>query len=97
MAYLRLPFCSPYKLVWPLLSPPNSPAEIIHQSYARYVWQMHGRAVLPRTLLYSFLWPLPFVYLCWKHTARLGSRVKTATGKGRLRQVWEQFSIAFRY
>lgn len=97
MAYLRLPFCSPYKLVWPLLAEPRTPAGIIHQSYARYVWQMHGSKVLPRTLLYGLLWPIPFVYLSWKHTSHLGGRVRAATGKSRLRQVVEQLSIALRY
>lgn len=97
MAYLRLPFCSPYKLVWPLLMAPKTPAEVIHRSYARYVWQMNARDVLARVLFYGIIWPLPFAYLSWKHTSRLGKRVKAATGKGHLRQMMEQFSIALRY
>jgi hypothetical protein len=97
MAYLRLPFCSPYKLVWPLLQVPTTPAGIIHRAYARYVWQMHGRQVLGRTLLYGLLWPIPFAYLSWKHTSKLGDRVRAATGKSKLRQMAEQFSIALRY
>lgn len=97
MAYLRLPFCSPYKLVWPLLKTPATPSAVIHNAYARYVWQMHGRKVLPRTLLYGLLWPIPFAYLSWKHTRKLGGRVQQAMGKGLLRQVAEQFAIAFKY
>ncbi|WP_374378247.1 sugar-transfer associated ATP-grasp domain-containing protein [Dongia sp.] len=97
MAYLRLPFCSPYKLVWPLLKAPKDPAEFIHRAYARYVWQMNGRQVLGRVLVYGLLWPLPFAYLSWKHTRRLGAKVAASTGKSRWRQVWEQFSIALRY
>lgn len=97
MAYLRLPFCSPYKLVWPLLSVPKTPAEVIHRSYARYVWQMNARDVLGRVLFYGIIWPLPFAYLSWKHTKRLGAKVKAETGKSRWRQVVEQFSIALRY
>jgi hypothetical protein len=97
MAYLRLPFCSPYKLVWPLLSKPETPAEIIHRSYARYVWQMNARQVLGRVVTYGLLWPLPFAYLSWKHTRRLGGKVREATGKSRLRQVLEQFTVALRY
>ena len=97
MAYLRLPFCSPYKLILPLLKVPTTPADIIHSGYAHYVWQMNGRKVLGRTLLYGLLWPIPFAYLSWKHTRKLGDRVRAATGKGILRQVMEQFSVALRY
>jgi hypothetical protein len=97
MAYLRLPFCSPYKLVWPLLTKPKTPADVIHHSYARYVWQMNARHVLGRVLFYGFIWPLPFAYLSWKHTTRLGGKVEAVTGKSRLRQVAEQFSVALRY
>lgn len=97
MAYLRLPFCSPYKLVWPLLVKPKTAAAVIHRSYARYVWQMKAREVLGRILLYGIIWPLPFAYLSWKHTSRLGKRVKLATGKGHLKQVCEQFWIALCY
>ncbi len=97
MAYLRLPFCSPYKLVWPLLKDPQTPAERIHRSYARYVWQMNSRQVAGRVLLYGLLWPIPFAYLSWKHTSKLGARVKAATGKGHARQVWEQLQVALRY
>lgn len=97
MAYLRLPFCSPYKLVWSLMGSPTTPSAVIHRGYARYVWQMNWRQALPRTLLYGLLWPIPFVHLSWKHTRKLGDRVRQATGKGLLRQVAEQFSIALRY
>lgn len=97
MAYLRMPFCSPYKLVWPLLSRDPAPSSVIHKGYARYVWQMHGLKIVPRVLFYSIAWPGLFAYLSWKHTSRLGRRVKRATGKSALRQVWEQFSVALRY
>lgn len=96
MAYLRLPFCSPYKLFWSL-GPAKTPAEVIHKTYANYVWSMHGRKVWPRIVLYSVAWPGMFVYLSWKHTTSLGDRVREVSGKGRLRQVWEQLVVAFRH
>jgi hypothetical protein len=58
---------------------------------------MHGVKALPMMLLHSVIWPLPFLYLSWRFTRKLGGSVKAATGKGRLRQVIEQFFLAFRY
>lgn len=97
MAYLRVPFCSPYKLFWPLLTATRSPADRIHRAYARYVWHMHGARALPRALLFSLVWPLPFAYLSWRHTRKLGGIVRTTTGKGYLRQAAEQFALALRF
>lgn len=96
MAYLRLPFCSPYKLFWSLVEA-KTPADVIHRSYARYVWRMHGRKAWPRVALYSVAWPLVFVYLSWKHTRALGEKVRQVSGKSRARQVWEQLHVAFRH
>lgn len=96
MAYLRLPFCSPYKLFWSL-GPAKTPAAIIHKSYARYVWKMHGKSAWPRIALYSVTWPAMFAYLSWKHTAKLGDKVRAVSGKGKARQVWEQLVVAFRH
>ncbi|WP_374653858.1 sugar-transfer associated ATP-grasp domain-containing protein [Dongia sp.] len=97
MAYLRIPTCSPYKLLWPFLKVGGSASDDIHYAYAKYVWEMHGAAILPRVVLHCFAWPLLFAYLCAKHTSRLGKAVKQATGIGLTRQVAEQFWIALRY
>lgn len=97
MAYLRMPFCSPYKLVWPLVVSPTQPGDVIHRAYAGHVWRTHWTKALPVALFYGIVWPLPFAWLSYKHTARLGGKVKAATGKGRLRQVAEQLWVAFRH
>ncbi len=97
MAYLRVPFCSPYKLVLPLVIRPKQPGDAIHRAYAEHVWRMHGFKALSLLLLYGIIWPLPFAWLSLKHTARLGGAVRQATGKGRPRQVAEQFWVALRY
>ncbi|MGH6892040.1 MAG: sugar-transfer associated ATP-grasp domain-containing protein, partial [Dongiaceae bacterium] len=97
MAYLRMPFCSPYKLFWPLAKSGPAASDVIHNAYARYVWSMHGLNAAPRVLVYSLLWPLPFAYLSWKHTRKLGGKVMAATGKGHARQVLEQFWVALRH
>jgi len=97
MAYLRLPFCSPYKLFWPLIGKPRTAAGRIHRAYAKYVWQMHGIKAVPKVAFYCLIWPIPFAYLSWKHTRRLGAIIKAETGKSRLRQMWEQFGVALRY
>lgn len=97
MAYLRMPFCSPYKLFWPLVKSATAPSDTIHRAYAKYVWQMHGVRALPTILFYSITWPIPFAYLSWRHTRKLGRSVQAETGKGLLRQVWEQFSLALRF
>src|SRR5574338_579914 len=97
MAYLRLPFCSPYKVIWYLAKQGPGPAEFIHHAYARYVWQMEGWRALPRVALYSIVWPLAFLHLSWKHTSRLGAKVSSVSGKSRRRQVLEQFWVALCY
>lgn len=97
MAYLRMPFCSPYKLAWPLLAAATSPADRIHRAYARYFWQMHGARPIAKALFYGLTWPLPFAYLSWRYTAKLGGAVRAATGKSRLRQAMEQFKLALCY
>lgn len=97
MAYLRLPFCSPYKLIWYLAKDGPEPADTIHHAYAKYVWRTHAGEALPRILLYSLAWPIAFAWLSWKHTRRLGGKVREVSGKGRLRQVLEQFWIALWY
>lgn len=97
MAYLRLPFCSPYKVIWYLAKSGPKPADAIHNAYARYVWQMQGWRALPRVALYSVVWPFAFAHLSWKHTRNLGAKVKAVSGKSRLRQVLEQFWVALCY
>lgn len=94
MAYLRLPFCSPYKLFWSL-GEAKTPADIIHKSYARHA--LRQRAAWPRIALYSVAWPAIFAHLSWKHTRALGDKVREVSGKSKARQVWEQFYIAFRH
>ncbi len=97
MAYLRLPFCSPYKVIWYLAKRGPTPADAIHHAYAKYVWQMHGWRALPAVALYSLVWPLAFAHLSWKLTRRLGAKVKAASGKSLPRQVLEQFWVALCY
>jgi hypothetical protein len=97
MAYLRLPFCSPYKVFWPLATKARTPSERIHRAYARYVWQMYGIKAVPKVALYSVAWPIAFAYLSWKHTRKLGGIVRGVTGKSLWRQVREQFKLSLRY
>lgn len=94
MAYLRLPFCSPYKVIWYLAKDGPAASDAIHHGFARYVWQMHGLEALPRIAVYSLTWPLTFALLSWKHTRRLGGKVQAVTGKSLVRQALEQFWIA---
>jgi hypothetical protein len=94
MAYLRMPFCSPYKVLWPLVTTDAQPSSVVHRAYARYVWTMHPWYAAPRAALYCVSWPLLFAYLSWKYTRRLGKRVRDAVGKSLLQQVVEQFSVA---
>ena len=56
MAYLRLPFCSPYKLFWPFTIKPATPSEKIHRAYARYVWGMYGIKAVPKVVFYGVIW-----------------------------------------
>ena len=41
-----------------------------------------GLHALPRVAFYSLIWPIPFAYLSWKYTRKLGGIVEEKTGKG---------------
>ena len=70
-----MPFCSPYKVLWPLFTRDAEPSSVIHRAYARYVWTMYPLHAAPRAVFYSVFWPVLFAYLSWKYTRRLGRRV----------------------
>lgn len=97
MARTRLPYCSPYRLIWAVLSTPRTPAQRIHHAYARFAWASMGWRHYLLTAALFVLWPLPFLVMLWMFTRRAGPAVSRATGKSVARQIAEQFWLAIRH
>lgn len=94
MANTRLPFCSPYRLFIAMLPGPVSVADRIHHAYGKFAWRSMGPQHVALVVGLAFLWPFIFVAMAVMFTRRIGPRVAAATGKGILRQLWEQLWLA---
>lgn len=94
MSRTRLPFCSPYRLFVAALATPNSPADDIHETYARFVWRSMGLHHILLVGALTLLWPVLFVVMALMFTRKIGPVVRRATGKSVGRQLWEQLKLA---
>jgi hypothetical protein len=95
VADTRLPFCSPYRLFMGLLPTPQpSAADRLHRAYGSFAWRSMGARHVAVVAVLSLLWPLIFLGMAASFTRRIGPTVAATTGKGVLRQLWEQFCLA---
>lgn len=97
MARTRLPYCSPYRLIWAVLEAPQTPAQQIHHAYARFAWRSMGWRHYLLVAGLILLWPVNFVIMLWMFTRRIGPAVARATGKSVPRQIAEQLWLAIAY
>ncbi|MGH7187411.1 MAG: hypothetical protein ACREIB_14180, partial [Pseudomonadota bacterium] len=97
MAWMRLPYCSPYRLIWATLAAPQSTAARIHHAYAHYVWRSMTWSYYLQLAALCLLWPVIFLTLTWMYTRRIGPAVARATGKPVRRQLLEQLSLCIRH
>src|SRR5512134_422732 len=97
MARTRLPYCSPYRLIWAVLATPRSAAQRIHHAYAHFAWRSMGWKHYLLTAALCLVWPVIFVIMLWMFTRPIGPKVAKATGKSVVRQVVEQFWLAARH
>ena len=97
MARTRLPYCSPYRLLWALVGTPQSASDRIHAAYARFAWRSMGASHMLLTAALWVTWPIIFLIMLWMFTRRAGPAVARATGKPIWRQVMEQFWLAIRH
>lgn len=97
MAWTRLPYCSPYRLVWATLRTPRTPTQRIHHAYASFVWRSPGWSHYFLIALLCLLWPAVFLVKVGMYTLRIGPAVARATGKSVPRQICEQFWLAVRH
>lgn len=97
MAWTRLPYCSPYRLISGVLATPQSPAQKIHHAYARFVWRSPGVSHYGLILVLCLAWPAIFLIMACMYTFRIGPAVARATGKSVSRQLFEQAWLAVRH
>jgi hypothetical protein len=97
MARTRLPYCSPYRLIWAVLATPRNAAQRIHHAYAHFAWRSMGWSHYLLTATLCLVWPVIFVIMLWMFTRPIGPKVAQATGKSVARQVLEQFWLAARH
>jgi hypothetical protein len=75
----------------------GSSALFIHRCYSREVWRTRRSRVGLDLLAALLVWPLSTLgamgWLTWHN----GTAIKQRMGKGRVRQLWEQLSLAFTY
>jgi hypothetical protein len=94
MSQTRIPFCSPYRLFIAVLGTPRTTAEEIHDACARFVWRSMSIQHLLLVSAITLLWPLAFLVMALLFTRRIGPAVRSTTGKGVCRQLWEQVQLA---
>lgn len=91
---IRVYYCPPLPLLWNFRSKDTSPASTVHEAYARALWA--ERDLAGRLQLYAMflLWPVIVGGTMVWFTALQGTTARTKTGKGVLRQAWEQLRMA---
>jgi len=77
-----------------MLPHPVSAADRIHNAYGRFAWRSMGVRHIALVAGLALLWPFIFIAMAGMFTRRIGPAVATATGKGVLRQLWEQLCLA---
>ncbi len=97
MAWTRLPYCSPYRLVWAILREPRTAAQKVHHAYATYVWRSNGWSQYFVIAMLCLAWPAVFLVMAGMYTLRIGPAVARATGKSVPRQLCEQLWLAVRH
>lgn len=89
----RVLYCPPLPLLWGFRGD-DSPAAVAHQAYARAVWRERGFVGRAGLLSLYLLWPLIVGAMIVWLTALNGPAVKKRTGKGVLRQAFEELRFA---
>jgi hypothetical protein len=97
MAWTRLPYWSPYRLIAAAIRTPRTPAQQIHHAYAQFVWRSPSWSKYLLIPVLCLAWPAVFLAMVCKHTLGIGPAVARATGKSVPRQLREQLWLALRH
>jgi hypothetical protein len=97
MAWTRLPYWSPYRLISAAVRTPLTPAQKIHHAYALFVWRSPSWSKYLLIPVLCLAWPAVFLFMAGKHTLRIGPGVARATGKSVPRQFIEQLGLALHH
>jgi len=93
----RVLYCPPLPLLWGFASADDSAASRLHRAWARAVWRERGFAGRALLLAAFGVWPFFVAGTSLWLVAVNGGAVRRRNGKGRLRQVAEQVSLAARH
>ena len=80
-------------VLWAGLPDDGTPASYLHRSFRRQFWRESGALARVGTVAVLLTWPVVLPALIGFFTQRNGAAVRARTGKGILRQAWEQASM----
>jgi hypothetical protein len=87
----------PLPMTWAFLRPAAGFAAQLHKQHYRAIWQSQGLLGGLQIMALFIVWPLLLLPRIWIATRRNGALAKAASGKGMLRQAWEQLVLAARF
>jgi hypothetical protein len=94
---MRVLYCPPLPLLWGFWPGDGTAASVVHQAYVRELWNERGFTGRLGLLALFFGWPLiVFGTLVW-FTALNGRTIRRRSGKGIVRQLYEQLQLATRH
>jgi hypothetical protein len=94
---MRVLYCPPLPLLWGFRPGDGTAASVVHQAYVRELWNERGFTGRLGLLALFFGWPLiVFGTLVW-FTALNGRTIRRRSGKGIVRQMYEQLLLATRH
>ncbi|MBI2255412.1 MAG: hypothetical protein HYU58_12390 [Proteobacteria bacterium] len=87
----------PLPLAWAHLNDAENAVARIHKVHYRAIWRSQGVLGGLEMMALFLLWPLLILLRIIQATQRNAAMAKAATGKGVLRQAWEQLVLAARF
>jgi hypothetical protein len=87
----------PLPLAWAFLPSGAGSAASLHKLHYRAIWRSQGFLGGLQIMALFLVWPLLLLPRIWIATRRNGALAKAASGKGLLRQAWEQLMLAARF
>jgi hypothetical protein len=80
-------------VLWAGLPDDGTPANFLHRSFRRQFWRESGPLARFGSVAILLAWPFVLPAMIGFFTQRNGPSVRARTGKGILRQVWEQAAM----
>lgn len=84
----------PLPLAWAFWPAGDNQVTRLHKVHFRAIWRSRSLLGVGEMVLLLLLWPVLLAPHIYRATRRNGRMIKDRVGKGRLRQMWEQFLLA---